>query len=943
MTLVSSGSTITFAGDGVQNLFDFNFRIFRAEDLCAVVRNNEGQERSLVSGSDFKIISSMDSESGGRVQYPVSGEPLPPGESITFYRDIPYTQELELVDNDPFSAQLLNEAFDRGVMRDQQLQEQVDRAVKYDISTPEEDRLSPQELMRTISDARDLAVEAHAGAVEAEETVLSLVSEAHEIQTEVEGARDMALTAQSAAEEARDSAIRIAVGDITALRSAVPVLSGPSEAAEGTTVSLTISDHIEDGVTSYEVNTLGFGTASISGNIISWVLGTTGMDISKSIEVVRRRRGELYSDTAVHQQQVKYVPVQDGPTMAFADSNSGYPGATVDADGVHTPAHSVGADNINQVVSAIPEILVVNGKLVLLDGTTESILKLAILVAAGDVIITDKGECIVASVADDSADSSTTLDIFGDGSCVSCITFDGTVSDLGAYDDYTFDVSSGYTTGKFGQALNPPAANNEAIASGTNAIPLGEAFTISVWLKRDATKTSWFFSAESGDDYQTPIVNKNYGVYRENASTLHYMIQGGGIMGAFADPETEWYHCMWEVSATEANFYLNGEKKNLSPHTPISVNVLYSIYQLGTTQATPMDQFRVFNRILTAEEKTRLYTETNPVYTTTLVEALPDIPTKAVKQPDLALKVGAGVTGESLGQEIPLVWGAGSTTSELKFDSTTSLVNNLFVLEGVHNNIEIDGVDHKISGVNEVDNSTPSVAGTWEETVSSARNIGSVSGLHLGVKFVAEFNLLESVLFDTLAGNDYVLVGQLYTDVDGSPGSLIAETSSVTLDGSDQYQFAWETAQELTVGAPYWIVLEHQSGTGNPAFTTVSDVTGVGSTRGDTISNFTDDQIGGASEDWWFKLSGSQTEYITTATLETPLTSAPAGTEIVKIPDRCNLTSASYTQALDGEDLKITGAEIELEDNPDLKRLAMSVSGEGVIFKSGKIYIKEKL
>ncbi len=636
-------------------------------------------------------------------------------------------------------------------------------------------------------------------------------------------------------------------------------------------------------------------------------------------------------------------PVQDGPTMAFADSSAGYPGATVDADGVHTPAHSVGADNTNQVVSAIPEILVVNGKLVLLDGTTESILKLAILLASGDVIITDQGECVVASVTDDSVDASTTLDIFGDGSCVSCVSFNGNVNDLGSYDDYTFDVSSGYTTGKFGQALNPPAANNEALVSGTNAIPLGEEFTLSIWLKRDATKTSWFFSAESGDDYQTPIVNKNYGVYRADASTLHYMIQGGGVMGSFEDPETEWYHCIWESSTAGSNFYLNGEKKNASPHPHTDVNVLYSIYQLGTTQATPMDQFRVFNRILTAEEKTRLYTETNPVYTTTLVEALPDIPTKAVKQPDLALKVGAGVTGEYLGQEIPLVWGAGSTTSELKFDSTTSLVNNLFVLEGVHNNIEIDGVDHKISGVNEVDNSTPALAGTWEETVSSARNIGSVSGLHLGVKFVAEFNLLESVLFDTLAGNDYVLVGQLYTDVDGSPGSLIAETSSVTLDGSDQYQFAWETAQELTVGASYWIVLEHQSGTGNPAFTTVSDVTGVGSTRGDTISNFTDDQVSGAGEDWWFKLSGSQSEYITTATLENPLTSAPAGTEIVKIPDRCNLTPASYTQALDGEDLKITGAEIELEDNPNLKRLAMSVSGEGGIFKSGKIYTKEKL
>ncbi|MFW5498176.1 MULTISPECIES: hypothetical protein [unclassified Maridesulfovibrio] len=409
MTVVSSGSTITFAGDGVQNSFDFNFRIYRAEDLCAVLRNSEGTEERLILGNDFKILSGLGSDSGGRVQYPINGTPLPAGQSITLYREIAYTQELELVDNDPFSAQLLNEAFDRGVMRDQQLQEQVDRALKYDISTPDAERITPQEMVQTISNARDEAVSAHSGAIEAEENARGMLGDALAAQTGSEAARDRALLAQSAAEEARDSAIEISLGDLSSLRSSSPVLSAPVEAPEGTTVSIVITDHSDDGISSYEINTFGFGSASITGGTISWVLETSAVDVTKAIEVTRRRRGELYSDPAVHQLLIKHVFVQDGPTIAFADSIDGYPGASVDSEGVHAPAYSVPAENASQIASAKPEIVVVNGKLIVLDGTTESVLKLAMLVAAGDVLITDQGEVFVASVETTSQVGSTIL------------------------------------------------------------------------------------------------------------------------------------------------------------------------------------------------------------------------------------------------------------------------------------------------------------------------------------------------------------------------------------------------------------------------------------------------------------------------------------------------------------------------------------------------------
>ncbi|MBI9112835.1 hypothetical protein, partial [Maridesulfovibrio ferrireducens] len=349
MTVVSSSNNITFAGDGIQNLFDFNFRIFKEEDLAAVVRDSSGIERELVAGSDFKLVSEAGNDSGGRAMYPVSGTPLQAGCSITFYREISYSQELELVDNDPFSAELLNEAFDRGVMRDQQLQEQIARALKYDISTPAEEQLMPQEFMSNVVSFRDAATVARTGAETAR-------SESETARGAAESARIGAETAQTAAETAKDEAEAIAWGEIANLRSKTPILTGPVSATECSTVEISIADYVADSLTSYEIDVEGFGSAYLVGSVVIWTLGIVDVDTAHSVKVVRRRRGEIYSESAIHQLLVKDVLVNDGPTVVFADDSSGWPGAVIDADGIQPPAYSVGATNAKQIVSGKMEV-----------------------------------------------------------------------------------------------------------------------------------------------------------------------------------------------------------------------------------------------------------------------------------------------------------------------------------------------------------------------------------------------------------------------------------------------------------------------------------------------------------------------------------------------------------------------------------------------------------
>ncbi len=394
MTVVSSGNTLTFAGDGVQTLFDFNFRIFREDDLCAVLRSSTGEERKLAQGSDFAIVSGVGSDSGGRISYPVSGSPLAAGETITLYREIPYSQELELVDNDPFSASLLNEAFDRGVMRDQQLQEQVNRSLKYDISTPLEEQLSPQEFMRSISQTRESVVVSQGGAEAAGREAVAAQNAAQASENSALAAMTGAEAARDAAEAARDAAKAISLGDIALLRSLTPVLGGPSEAYEGTTATIQITDYVDDSITSYDVNVFGFGSASISGGTISWKLGSLDADADHCIEVLRRKRGDIQSEPAKHTILVRRVVAQDGPTIVFSDSAAGW-NKVPDSMGIEPPACSVAAENTNQVISAQMEITDAGAEMPVLAGSTGKTLKLGKSVMKGDWLITDQGETVV--------------------------------------------------------------------------------------------------------------------------------------------------------------------------------------------------------------------------------------------------------------------------------------------------------------------------------------------------------------------------------------------------------------------------------------------------------------------------------------------------------------------------------------------------------------------
>ena len=151
MTISSTTSRVDYEGNGSTTEFDVTFPYLNdSSNLAVYHRASDGAQTLLTEGTDYSVDTSADT-----VTYPLDGDPLSSGEYLAILRDLPSTQELDLVNNDPFDANLVERAFDRTTMLAQQAQEKVDRAMVYDESTPSEEILDASEFDAQMESYRD--------------------------------------------------------------------------------------------------------------------------------------------------------------------------------------------------------------------------------------------------------------------------------------------------------------------------------------------------------------------------------------------------------------------------------------------------------------------------------------------------------------------------------------------------------------------------------------------------------------------------------------------------------------------------------------------------------------------------------------------------------------------------------------------------------------------
>lgn len=129
-----------YTGNGSASEFDYNFKILDRTHLRVVVCNLDGEETVLDLDDDYEVDGVADLL-GGTVTLVANGadyldagtNELKSGYLLSVLRGIPLLQEQDIRNQRDFYPETHEDLFDRMVMVEQQLQDQIDRSVK----TPE--------------------------------------------------------------------------------------------------------------------------------------------------------------------------------------------------------------------------------------------------------------------------------------------------------------------------------------------------------------------------------------------------------------------------------------------------------------------------------------------------------------------------------------------------------------------------------------------------------------------------------------------------------------------------------------------------------------------------------------------------------------------------------------------------------------------------------------
>ena len=143
MTISSTTSSVILNADGSTHNFSFNFKILSSSDLKVIVRSTAGVETEKTLNSQYIIpSSSVGQDSGGNVlfkyntgtsgdaHYSATDYRPANGEKVILRRQPVQEQQLNLVNNDPFNAELIEESLDKLTMQVQAVQEEVDRTFR---------------------------------------------------------------------------------------------------------------------------------------------------------------------------------------------------------------------------------------------------------------------------------------------------------------------------------------------------------------------------------------------------------------------------------------------------------------------------------------------------------------------------------------------------------------------------------------------------------------------------------------------------------------------------------------------------------------------------------------------------------------------------------------------------------------------------------------------
>ena len=126
MTISTTIIKNSYSGNASQTVFPYTFKISVDADIQVILRSALGTETVKSISTDYTVSGAGDANGGNvtMVVAPASGE------TLVIRRATIQTQTIDLVENDPFSAETVEGGFDKSVSLVQEIQEEADRAIK---------------------------------------------------------------------------------------------------------------------------------------------------------------------------------------------------------------------------------------------------------------------------------------------------------------------------------------------------------------------------------------------------------------------------------------------------------------------------------------------------------------------------------------------------------------------------------------------------------------------------------------------------------------------------------------------------------------------------------------------------------------------------------------------------------------------------------------------
>lgn len=132
MTVSSTQSIVVYEGNGASTTFDFTFLIPSQADMVVTYTDTAGTE-TVLSTSQYSVTG-IDDPNGGTVTYPLSGSPIANNTFLSIRRELPLTQTTDLVNQDGFYPQVVENALDTLCMQIQQISTLNSQAIRVPTS-----------------------------------------------------------------------------------------------------------------------------------------------------------------------------------------------------------------------------------------------------------------------------------------------------------------------------------------------------------------------------------------------------------------------------------------------------------------------------------------------------------------------------------------------------------------------------------------------------------------------------------------------------------------------------------------------------------------------------------------------------------------------------------------------------------------------------------------